>query len=254
MMVGLIIAWLYYVALFYLYRVKHQFESILLPLVVSILIFSSFFWFADGGLSSSVPYAYQLGMLASILIVPPHLRWKVATAFLVVQSVLIATEVYSEGAWVVNATESAKKAKPVICMLTSMTMAYLAYHLKAKFDAERRLLRQQSYDLEEKNAIIDQQNESIRLNNYTLEQKVVERTQRLEQINQQLTDYAFYNSHKVRGPLCRIMGLAALMRDRGSCDPDMLDKLLCSSNELDEAVKYINVILEDKMCEEGLRD
>ncbi len=71
------------------------------------------------------------------------------------------------------------------------------------------------------------------------------RTRELEGLNQQLMEYAFYNSHKVRGPLCRIMGLVNLISLSPTHQHEyLLEKLAVSTDELDDAIKAINHTLQ----------
>jgi light-regulated signal transduction histidine kinase (bacteriophytochrome) len=54
----------------------------------------------------------------------------------------------------------------------------------------------------------------IELNN-SLEARVVERTQELEQKNHQLMNFAFINAHKLRAPVATLLGLINLYKHSG---------------------------------------
>src|SRR6187549_681374 len=58
--------------------------------------------------------------------------------------------------------------------------------------------------------LIENQKEELDVLNKSLESKVAERTQKLEEQNKKLRDHAFYNAHLLRGPFCRIQGLIQL--------------------------------------------
>jgi light-regulated signal transduction histidine kinase (bacteriophytochrome) len=58
--------------------------------------------------------------------------------------------------------------------------------------------------------LIEDQKEELTSLNQNLEAVVLQRTQILEEQNQKLKDYAFYNAHTLRGPFCRIKGLVHL--------------------------------------------
>ncbi len=60
--------------------------------------------------------------------------------------------------------------------------------------------RKQKLLLEEKQKQITELNESLRA-------KVSERTDALKKMNEQLLNFAFINSHNIRGPICRLLGL-----------------------------------------------
>jgi two-component system, sensor histidine kinase and response regulator len=80
--------------------------------------------------------------------------------------------------------------------------------------------------------------------NDQLEVKVQDRTQALRKQNQALKEIAWSQSHQVRAPLSRILGLISLLRDDSNHAPDDLGELLdfmqTSADELDEIVKEIS--------------
>ena len=93
-------------------------------------------------------------------------------------------------------------------------------------------------------------NLAIQKVNEELEQKVAERTAQLQTQNEKLVEYAFFNAHKVRGPLARILGLINLMKmefddEKTTKFTHMIEK---SATELNDVVAEINRILD----EEGL--
>jgi signal transduction histidine kinase len=78
--------------------------------------------------------------------------------------------------------------------------------------------------------------------NANLEVVVNERTKKIKDQNELLTEYAYFNSHQVRGPLARILGLISVLHlefNRDSFGP-YIDMLHQASTELDEAIKNIN--------------
>ncbi|MEQ9168240.1 MAG: histidine kinase dimerization/phospho-acceptor domain-containing protein [Fulvivirga sp.] len=83
--------------------------------------------------------------------------------------------------------------------------------------------------------------------NTLLEQKVNERTKELLLKNKKLEDYAHYNSHNIRGPLARILGLIHLWETQSiqqSEKEEMLSRIEESAKELDEMVRKVNQMLE----------
>ena len=97
--------------------------------------------------------------------------------------------------------------------------------------------------LEELNSL----NEELTTVNERLEEKVKDRTSVLETQNQQLTEYAFINSHILRAPLARILGLSSLIaRETISIkDQQLVEALIYSSNELDVIIRKISDVLYD---------
>ncbi|MBL7841965.1 MAG: hypothetical protein JNJ75_17590 [Cyclobacteriaceae bacterium] len=83
-----------------------------------------------------------------------------------------------------------------------------------------------------------------------LEEKVQERTRELTLRNNQLSEYAFINAHKLRAPLARILGLTELMaREEHSQEIIRLNRLLKNESEsLDLIIRSISeAIREDRI-------
>ncbi len=81
-------------------------------------------------------------------------------------------------------------------------------------------------------------------------EELVAQKEEIELQNQKLIEYAFYNAHKVRGPLARILGLVYLLKREadkiGFVDNDQyLEKLSESANELDIAVREMSHYLNE---------
>ncbi|WNB17485.1 phytochrome family protein [Marivirga arenosa] len=90
-------------------------------------------------------------------------------------------------------------------------------------------------------------NEELSSMNNGLDLMVKNRTAELEERNYQLTEYAFINSHLLRAPLARILGLTDIIR-RESTDPitvDLMNKLFTSCGELDEIIRLMSTQLSD---------
>jgi signal transduction histidine kinase len=90
-------------------------------------------------------------------------------------------------------------------------------------------------------------NEELSTVNETLEETVRFRTKELETQNQQLTEYAFINSHLLRAPLARILGLSDLLTREATSvkDTQLIEALYTSSKEMDIIIKKISDILYD---------
>lgn len=90
-------------------------------------------------------------------------------------------------------------------------------------------------------------NEELTSMNDGLDLMVKNRTEELEERNYQLTEYAFINSHLLRAPLARILGLTDLIRME-STDPKtkgLMDKMFNSCEELDEIIKLMSSQLSE---------
>jgi GAF domain-containing protein len=108
-------------------------------------------------------------------------------------------------------------------------------------------LVEKSNEIETMNEELSALNEELSTLNETLEATVRRRTSELETQNKQLTEYAFINSHILRAPLARILGLAQLFSIESTSpkDKQLLDALIRSSDELDIIIRKISDILYD---------
>jgi hypothetical protein len=104
-----------------------------------------------------------------------------------------------------------------------------------------------SSEIEAMNEELSALNEELSTVNENLEGTVKRRTLELETQNNQLTEYAFINSHVLRAPLARILGLAQLIsRESISIeDLSLVNALIQSSNELDSIIRKISDLLYD---------
>ena len=95
-------------------------------------------------------------------------------------------------------------------------------------------------------AKIREHKKEISRTNFDLEERIKARTSELEIQNNQLAEYAFINSHLLRGPLCRLLGLINLIDHTEIQDKekDLINHLKLSGEELDEVVKKINSAIE----------
>ncbi len=90
-------------------------------------------------------------------------------------------------------------------------------------------------------------NEELMSVNESLEQAVADRTSTLQMQNNQLTEYAFINSHLLRAPIARILGLANIISTEVELQKDkqMLQALSATTEELDNIVRRISDVLYD---------
>jgi signal transduction histidine kinase len=137
-------------------------------------------------------------------------------------------------------------------LLIAMVAILFSYtkHLNHKrvFDQNVRL-QALAKEVENQNKQLLEQHEEImtingKLEEYNqhLEERVLERTEELEIKNRKLTEYAFINSHLLRGPLSRVLGLINLlqMTELSDKEKEILSHLNCAGAELDEVIDKIN--------------
>lgn len=108
------------------------------------------------------------------------------------------------------------------------------------------LLIAQRKEIEEINKEIKKHNKEIKTINESLEKRVRKRTKNLEEKNKQLAEYAYINSHLLRGPLCSILGLVNLLESNSENDQKKIVlHMKKSSEELHSVVNKITQAIED---------
>ena len=101
-------------------------------------------------------------------------------------------------------------------------------------------IQEQKEEIERQSERLAVANKQIKELNSNLETKVQERTK-------QLLEYSFKNSHEVRAPLARILGLVELYKnDKSQIDVnDIVVKLEESAIELDTILREVNNTLNN---------
>lgn len=92
-------------------------------------------------------------------------------------------------------------------------------------------------------------NEEISLMNENLEILVKERTKVIADQKLKILDYIMYNSHEVRGPLARILGLTKLWDKKAITEAEeneVIKKINLHAQELDDMVKKMNIKLDQE--------
>jgi signal transduction histidine kinase len=110
-------------------------------------------------------------------------------------------------------------------------------------------LSKANHELQSLNEELLASNEEVKTINENLERLIHERTNTIRDQLLQLSKYAHMNSHEVRAPLARMLGLLALIKKETNSQEkeDMLDKLYDCSKELDEIIKKMNRLLDQEI-------
>ncbi|WP_425391647.1 tetratricopeptide repeat protein [Ekhidna sp.] len=128
-------------------------------------------------------------------------------------------------------------------MLLISYLLYKNFSRKRKANEELRKLNRQ---IESQAEALRIANEEISEMNSNLESMVQQRTLELERKNNQLKEYLSSNSHIVRAPLARILGLVDLYEPKQSDNLNFINQSLHKSAvELDNALREINDILSE---------
>jgi len=104
-------------------------------------------------------------------------------------------------------------------------------------------------NLKRSHATIAEQRDQILFLNQNLEHLVRERTAELADKTQTLSDFVFTNSHRVRGPIARILGLLDVHENGGFNSPEELPVLMAylsrAAKEADGVIHEIGEALEE---------
>jgi hypothetical protein len=143
-------------------------------------------------------------------------------------------------------------------LLFSLVSYFLVHTIDSLFEkvvADQLIIADQKEELATINEELMQSNESlVGLNNKisrwneTLEETVTHRTREIEQQNEKLREYAFYNAHNLRAPFCRIQGLVMLHKmATDEQERKHIESLLNTSiNELEMVISDIQKIVNEE--------
>jgi signal transduction histidine kinase len=131
-------------------------------------------------------------------------------------------------------------------------LTYATQTLKASYDKAQEYLRETNTELVHKTNEIEAQNEELvqiqeNLNelNQNLENRINERTAKIQIQNEILTKYSFANAHHLRGPVARLLGLASIQKTDSKIDPQVIAEMMVEQAiEIDAVIKQIKLELE----------
>jgi signal transduction histidine kinase len=137
----------------------------------------------------------------------------------------------------------------VIQFETNKSLVYTNQNLEKIVEDRTLELLQANKDLLAVNEELTASNEEVNSLNDNLERIVVDRTDKIKAQLNQLTKYAHMNSHEVRAPLARILGLVILIKNEGNQDvaSQLFEKLAVESENLDVVIKKMNRLLEHEI-------
>jgi len=98
--------------------------------------------------------------------------------------------------------------------------------------------------------LIEAQKNELNIFNRELGKKVEQRTMELEKQNTKLKNYAFYNSHLLRAPFCRIQGLIQIQEMTAGPlekNDEVSHRLRESVDELESVIRKIQQIVETEL-------
>jgi len=117
-------------------------------------------------------------------------------------------------------------------------------HLKLKQQKEE--IEDKQKKISSKSLALAKVNKELHNLNNNLEQRVLDRTRKLNERNRQIAEFTFYNSHKLRAPVANVLGLINVMEltKDGKIDPILINHLKTSAMELDKVIFNLKNLLE----------
>lgn len=168
--------------------------------------------------------------------------------FIIANGVYVSTQV---GEYPVTISPTQFTISGVFFVLVTATVAslfgYTQHAVHKRLVNQNLTLKLMTAEIEEQNKMLKDKNEEITSINNGLEERVAERTLELEDHNRKLAEYAFINSHLLRGPLCSILGLINLLNNTSLSEKEkeILMHLKESSHNLDDVVSKISKALSN---------
>lgn len=150
------------------------------------------------------------------------------------------------------AKESAKAQQQILFLiLGAFLLAVIAIVLLYRKNSTIKSLNDQLHERQDEILTQSEQlkatNEEIEAINSNLEGLVKERSQKIIEQNERLTNFAYFNAHKVRGPLARILGLISIMElDLKKETIPYSEMLKQAGIDLDNSISEINIILQQE--------
>jgi signal transduction histidine kinase len=140
----------------------------------------------------------------------------------------------------------------VTYLIIYFNLAYPTNILKKRYDLINRhlsetndALTQKTRDMSDQNAVLLQAQSELNALNSNLERILNDRTARIQAQNEVLVRYSYNNAHHLRGPVARLLGLAAIYKIDAEADPDfIIARMVDQAHEIDTVVKLINEDLE----------
>lgn len=139
-------------------------------------------------------------------------------------------------------------------LIVYFNLAYPSSVLKNKYDLinqnlteTNNALTKKTSDMAEQNAELIQAQAELNSLNSNLERILNERMAKIQAQNDQLVRYSYNNAHHLRGPVARLLGLAAVYKIDRTADPDfIIARMVDQAHEIDAVVKLINEDLENQ--------
>ncbi len=231
-------------AVWYFIYFKKKFLLLVRPVIIGLLIIHTAIFFLLNGFHSTLALDFiNIGFAIVFLF-----KGKTRIVFLLVYAVNISSLLVVQ-LFIPSIPDVYDDNVVLDTFIHVLLSGYLAVVIKREYDRSQLTIVAQNHALTEKNNEILTQNEEIAAMNDVLSDVVELRTHELQLKNEKVREYLFLNSHSVRGPLARILGLAELAQDEIPAEyshlTQYLRKIKESAQEIDSVLYNINQTLSN---------
>jgi len=234
---------------FYLHR-KH-FKIAYTLFFIQILITSILTWNNAGGWNGSIPYLFLLVMIGVVITSHGFLQVTIMLVYgLVICLFAFTNDLNSFSSHNPNYSLSSREFD---FLINTAVLILVTFYLKENFLSYRESvelanerLRKSTEKLVEQNNQLYQQQVELNILRNNLEQIVSGQISESQNQAEILKEYSFVNSHHVRAPLARVLGLIDLIEvenRRNNASSSALHKIKTDAEELDIILKKINTII-----------
>lgn len=236
---------------YYLIKYKDLYQKIVIPSIIFIFCMITLSFFALNGFYSASIISFNILGFTIALVFSKYVRFLLFTLFIVGICMLFYIQVQHPDLIRYVPISQIKGNVLMSFADNALLLVAMAMIIRDEYMAERKIIIDQQKVVEEQNKKIEKQNEDIlsynqgiNYINHHLEQLVQERTEKLDEQNKQLIHFAFYNAHKVRAPLARILGLINLMKIEQDSNEETtrfyLKNIVDNIAELEQRIKTMN--------------
>jgi uncharacterized protein YoxC len=132
----------------------------------------------------------------------------------------------------------------LIVLIISIQLSKLKVQLSyKKLEEANKEIQQKTEELHSSFETLTHQKNEINELNFSLQEKVTQRTKNLEEAYQQLRDFSYANSHHLRKPVANLLGLCEAISKNKIDDPEnkeIINMMRESSIELDTIIHELN--------------
>ena len=234
--------------IFFLYR-KH-FRIAFVIFFSQILITSVLTWGNAGGWNGSIPYLLLVAIIG--IAITSHGILQVVTLLAYGITILLLSSTAILDSFSSFNNNYSLMSREVDFIINTGVLFLITFYLKENFILYRksvqttneRLKRSSEKLIEQTEQLQQQKADLTRLREY-LENIVTNKISEAQNKSEVLEEYSFINSHHVRAPLARVLGLIPLieLEHKGKSLPDVYQKIKSDAEEIDLILSKINSII-----------